>query len=393
MILRTCVFLICLAGAAFAQPVEVEAEGTGNNREQAVARAVLSAVQQVNGVSIQADTVMAQATAQIATNDGSRVELSAEVRASIQQQGGGTVRSYRILSVERDETGSYVAKVWVQVERFRSTTTAGDTRRRLVVSEFLDEQRRPSEFGRQLREALLQHLTQSRRFAILDRDANSAYEQEMALLQRSAPLVEQVRVGQVLGADFIVVGTIRGVGAQRSEQQLSLTGETVVRTSARGAFDFQVLEIATRQVRWAGSASAASGGDLRRVLEDIATRVGRDISQTIYPLRVIRAEAPGEIILNQGGVTVSVGQRFRLMVLGDELRDPYTNESLGQVERDLGEIEIQRVDPRLSYAKLVSGRLPPGGSEALVRPSPPSAPRPASQPQGGNRASNRSMFD
>ena len=378
---------------ASAVPVEVDSEGSGSSREAAVGRALVGAIQQVGGTSIQAETVLAQTSAQISTEQGSRLELSASVQSAIQQQAGGIIRSYQVIAIEREPDGLFRARLRVVVERFQPTANTGDTRRRLVVSEFLDEQRRPSEFGRQLREALLQHLTQSRRFAILDRDANSAYEQEMALLQRSAPLVEQVRVGQVLGADFIVVGTIRGVGAQRSEQQLSLTGETVVRTSARGAFDFQVLEIATRQVRWAGSASAASGGDLRRVLEDIATRVGRDISQTIYPLRVIRAEAPGEIILNQGGVTVSVGQRFRLMVLGDELRDPYTNESLGQIERDLGEIEIQRVDPRLSYAKLVSGRLPPGGSEALVRPSPPSAPRPANAPQGGNRASNRSMFD
>jgi len=375
-----------------AETVTVQVRGEGASHQEAVSQALIAAIEQVTGVSVESAQRAEINLHSVSNNREDVVLLEERSQNVVRRQSGGIVRQYRITDVGQNAYTHFV-NITVSVEVFRSTTTAGDTRRRLVVSEFLDEQRRPSEFGRQLREALLQHLTQSRRFAILDRDANSAYEQEMALLQRSAPLVEQVRVGQVLGADFIVVGTIRGVGAQRSEQQLSLTGETVVRTSARGAFDFQVLEIATRQVRWAGSASAASGGDLRRVLEDIATRVGRDISQTIYPLRVIRAEAPGEIILNQGGVTVSVGQRFRLMVLGDELRDPYTNESLGQIERDLGEIEIQRVDPRLSYAKLVSGRLPPGGSEALVRPSPPSAPRPANPPQGGNRAPNRSMFD
>ena len=382
--------LLLLALPAGAVPVEVDAEGSGSSREAAVGRALVSAIQQVGGTSVQAETVLAQASAHISTEQGSRVELSASVQSAIQQQAGGIVRSYRVLSVEREPDGLFLARLKVVIERFEPTTTSGETRRRLVITEFRDEYGRPSEFGRQLREALLQHLTQSRRFAILDRDANAAYEQEMALLQRSAPLVEQVRVGQVLGADYLVMATMRGVGAQRSEQQIGITGETVVRTAARGALDFQVLEIATRQVRWAGSATAGNGGDLRRVLEEIATRVGREISQTIYPLRVVRADAPGEIILNQGGVTVSAGQRFRLMLLGDEITDPYTGESLGQVERDLGEIEVQRVDPRVSYARLISGALPPPGASLLLRPS---RPVPRAAPPAQRQTAPRTMFD
>lgn len=393
MLLRICILVLCFSGAVFAQPVEVEAEASGSSREQAVAKAVLSAVQQVNGVSIQSDTVMTQATAQVSNNDGSRVELSAEVRASIQQQGGGVVRSYRILSVEQEGHGSFLARVWVEVERFRPTSPTGDTRRRLIVSEFRDEAGRRTEFGEALRDRLIQYLTQARRFAILDRDSSDAYEREMALLAREAPLVERVRIGQVLGADYMVVGRMRGVGASRSQRTISLTGETIVQTAAYGALDFQVIEIATRQVRWAANVAAANSGNLNSILETMAPRIGQEISQTIYPLRVVRALGPEQIILNQGGVTVVQGSYYRVMLLGEALRDPYTNESLGNVEQEVALVQIHRVDPRLSYARVITGTVPVDGSEMLVRPAPPPAPvtRPASRGTGNSRP--RSMFD
>jgi len=387
------VMLLLCGGQAVAQPVEIESEGRGTTRDVAVARALTSAVQQVSGVAIQAETIAAQVSAQTVTESGVRMELSAELRSSIQQQGGGVIRSYRIKSVDRDLDGVFVAQVWVEVERFRPTAPTGETRRRLIVSEFRDETGRQTQFGQALRDRVIQHLTQSRRFAILDRDANAAYDREMVLLMADAPLTERVRVGQVLGADYVVVGRMRSVGAVRREQHLSLTGETVVQTTARGALDFQVLEIATRQVRWAANVGVANSGNLTAVLEEMAVRIGREITQTIYPMRIVRALGPNDIILNQGGVTVTSGQRFRAMALGEELIDPYTRESLGQAEQEIGIVEVTRVDPRVSYARLVSGRMPADGQEAVLRPTPP-APAPAPrQTHQSAPTRNRSIFD
>jgi len=83
------------------------------------------------------------------------------------------------------------------------------------------------------------------------------------------------------------------------------------------------------------------------------------------------------------------------MALGDELFDPYTRESLGQVEQEIGVVEVMRVDPRVSYARLIAGRMPVDGQEVLLRPATPApaamaAPRSAQQP---TRARERSMFD
>lgn len=383
---------VALALPALAQPVTVESEGSGLTREEAVAQALLQAVEQVTGVAIQAEAMSQQSGLQIATEAGSRTELSALSQTAIQRRSGGVIRGYQVQSIEVAPGGLFLARLLVDVQRFRPTSPTGETRRRLVVGEFRDEQRRETEFARQLRDRLIQHLTQSRRFAVLDRDATAAYDREMALLSVDAPVAERVRIGQVLGTDYLVIGRLRGVGTARTERQLSITGEVIVRTQAQGTVDFQVLEIATRQVRWAGSASITNSGNLAAVLDAIATRIAREITQTIYPIRLLRAETREEMILNQGGITVVEGQRFRAMLLGDEMRDPYTQESLGQIERQLGIIQVYRVDDRLSYARLVEGDMPPAGADVVLRlapPAPPPPPRPA--PRG--RPDNRSMFD
>jgi len=200
-----------------------------------------------------------------------------------------------------------------------------------------------------------------------------------------------VRIGQVLGTDYVVVGRMRNVGQVRQETFISITGETVVRQFARGNLNFQVIEIATRQVLWAGQINTGTSANLTQTLDSMVAQLGREVTQSVYPLRLVRMDNPEELILNQGGVTVTTGQRFRAMLLGEEITDPYTRESLGRIERETALIQVVRVDDRLSYARLIGGVLPPQGQDVVLRLAPP-APPPPPRPQPAAER-NRSMFD
>lgn len=364
--------------------VTTEAEGSGMTREAAVAAALASAVEQVTGTTISSRQAAISTFAEVSsTQHGTNVTVSEAAQQQIARVSGGIVRSYRVLETRRDRD-AIVAVVEAEVAVYRPTSPTNETRRSLVVSGFTDEQGRRTAFGEQLRERLIAHLTQSRRFNVLDRANDAAYAREMAVLATDAPMTERARVGQVLGADYIVVGRLRNVGQSQREEHVSITGERIVTNSARANLEYQVLEIATRQVRWAATVQVATGGNLAQVLDTMVARIGREITQTIYPLRLIRMDNPLELILNQGGVTVEQGQRFRAMLMGDELVDPYTRESLGRVEREIGIVEIMRVDPRVSYGRLASGTLPPAGADVVLRPAPPAPPRPRPAQQGGS---------
>lgn len=373
------------------------AEGSGATREEAITNALVTAQEQVNGVAVANRPVLLRQFNAVVSDRTDTIAITAQIQQEMMRLSGGYIRTYRVLEVGANPAGGGIlARIEAEVATFRPTQDTAETRRRIAVSPFVDQGGRRTEFGTQLRERLVQHLTQSRRFSVLDRANDVAYDREMTVLANDAPVGERVRAGQVLGADYIVVGRMRSVQQVRTETYLNLTGETIRTSFARGDLDFQVLEIATRQVRWASTIRVPVTGNLNQVLEQMSTRLGRDVTQTIYPLRLIRMDDPSGLILNQGGVTVTEGQRFRAMELGEELTDPYTRESLGRIEREVGLVQVTRVDERVSYGRLIAGILPAPGGDVVLRlaAEPPPAPAPR-RPQGntGNGPAPRLPFN
>jgi len=361
--------------------VNTSADGSGATREEAVTNALVTAQEQVNGVAVANRPILLQQFSAVVSDRTDTIAITTQLQQEMMRLSGGFIRSYRVLDVKQTDGGGFIARVEAEVATFRTTQDTAETRRRIGVSAFVDQNGRRTEFGTQLRERLVQYLTQSRRFSVLDRSNDGAYDREMALLVNDAPLAERVRVGQVLGADYIVVGRMRNVGQVNTETYISLTGEVVRNSFARGNLDFQVLEVATRQVRWASTIRMGTQSNLNQILDGMATRLGREVTQTIYPMRLIRMDDPNELIINQGGVTVDEGQRFRAMILGEELTDPYTRESLGRVEREVGQVQVMRVDQRVSYARWLGPGPLPMGSDVVLRlvaeaPPPPQPRRP-----------------
>ena len=89
----------------------------------------------------------------------------------------------------------------------------------------------------------------------------------------------------------------------------------------------------------------------------------------IYPITVISRQ--GDLLtLNQGGETVKIGKTYRLVKLGKRLKDPYTGESLGAEELDVGVVEVKSRTDRTSSAKLISGFIEEGNvfNKLLIRP-------------------------
>lgn len=360
-------YIVLLAVPASSAPMDVDASGDGTTREEAVAHALASAVAQVSGVALSAvQSVSTNLSASASNNEGT-VTLSQEEQSGIQSVSGGIIRSYRIETVEPSGPGQVTAHLHVTVEMFKAKTAGAESRRRIAVAAFADGAG-GRDLGAALRDKVIADLVQARRFAVVDRSNDDAYDAEMALLQGGdAPLTERVRVGQVIGADYVVVGKLRTTAPTRSERTNAMTGEIMVSTTPGSAHvDFQVIEIATRHVSWAGS---VHGGGVEQLAGDMVD----EIMRAIYPMRLIHFDDPSSLILNQGGGTLRTGQRFLAFSLGDALVDPYTNESLGQVEKQVGVVEITRVDTKVSYARLVSGKLPlPGGdppAQIVLRPA------------------------
>jgi hypothetical protein len=163
---------------------------------------------------------------------------------------------------------------------------------------------------------------------------------------------------------------------------LPITGERVTRNSAKLSSDFIIIEIASRQIKWSGQVVAEVMGDREAAVRAAAAEIGEKVVSAIFPLRVIQIIGRSSLVINQGGDTLKVGQDFLANMLAEPVIDPYTKEPLGRAEIPIGTVRISRVDPKLSYGELVSGTLPEGNMEIILRPmppnQPPSGPRPNS---------------
>ncbi|PWC80801.1 hypothetical protein TSH100_28940 [Azospirillum sp. TSH100] len=370
---------LLVAPPAFAEPVEVTVVGIGGSRSEAIARGLSEAIQQATGVAVAIDEVMnsAMASAAVTVNgtDSQSVAIAEASQSAIRRTANGIVRSYRVIETEANEPGHVVLTLAVAVEKFEAKGLGNDSRRRIAVATFggAVSQGRLREM---LRDRVISYLTQARRFAVLDRANTTVYAQEMATIETQSPVTERVRAGQVIGADYVVVGTVNQAGVARSDREVELTGERIISASSLISIDWQVLEIATRQVKWTGTVRLNAGGDaLGSLVDRAAARIGDEITQAIYPMRLIDLSDPNALIINQGGNTLHRGERFRAMLLGKQLFDPYTKEPLGQTEREVAVVEIDRVDSKVSYARVVSGQLPGADAEVVLRSAPGDQPQ------------------
>jgi TolB-like protein len=390
--------------------VEVDAEGTGPSRDAAIDKALANALRQETGTTVTTETGSLSVDAGLRTAERSEgaatvgvggashpvAERGAGVAAESTLQGkgaetatvsgtAGRILRYSVISVSAAPEGGFVARVHATLELARREGGSGDSRKRLAIAGFASD--KPTPLAQALHDQLVIDLTQSRRFAVVDREHDSAWQSEIDTVRSGdAAPAERARAGQVLGADFLLLGTLHVIGsrttgsaARTDSHVLELTGEVVTHRTAStlrtlpgsATAEFELMEVGTRQVLLADR-STVTGSNV----EALAERISGALIEAIYPARLVKTDDPQALVLNEGGAMVHVGQRFRIMAEGTEMFDPYTHESLGRQERQAGEIEVSEVGPRMSTARLVTGAVPEGGG--VLRPeAPPPAPPPA----------------
>jgi hypothetical protein len=215
-------------------------------------------------------------------------------------------------------------------------------------------------------------MTQTRRFTVLDREYIEEFLREKNLvLSADAPLSEQMKIGEVLGVDYLLVGTITEASQKQIPYTIQVTGETGYDYSASFVADYRIMVMATRQIKWSDSVTISLGdAKIKRMAPSLrpekiqqsllgkaAQQIVHRAIENIYPIRVVKVQPNGELILNQGGVTVSVGETLDVFIKGERIVDPYTGESLGSSETWAATIKIVRVIPKMSYAHVIKGQL------------------------------------
>ena len=220
-------------------------------------------------------------------------------------------------------------------------------------------------------------LTQTNKFAVLDREYIQEFAQEKKILIDDASLEELAKLGEVLGVDYMLVGTITEAEIERKQEWSSAIGRSVSEYEADFTFEYRLLIGPTRQIKFADVLDISLDKteeikklvkkwepqdlDYREMMDNFISMAANQVVETIidriYPIRIASITEDGRVIINQGGSRIAVGQLLDIYSQGKELFDVDTKESLGTTEILVATVRIDKVLPRISYAKFIDGDL------------------------------------
>ena len=304
------------------EKVTVEVDSVGSTVEAAKEACLQEAVRQVNGVVVRSDRRETTTLHSGNDDDSQNVDVSGNVRNTMK----GIVLGYRVLSTQKQQDGLIFVKMRVDVAKFRSPFGLS-SRPKLAVMPFRwsmvgyqvgvsrPELFRPGEMlARDVTSRVMRVFSQSGEYTMLSRTADSEMSAEEKLIDEHSPVSEKIKIGQRLGADFIVAGYLRDVVVADRVEKIRLTGGHIIsRTLIDRAclkMTYQVLEVSTAQIAWMDDITIELD---KRILDECEGVVDKAYARLLGALDEHIATAidgsllvGGGVAIGNGGVTVPV---------------------------------------------------------------------------------------
>jgi hypothetical protein len=182
--------------------------------------------------------------------------------------------------------------------------------------------------------------------------------------------------------DFERVTPIESLGRAYSQRKVRVSGVAIIYDNTDGS----VLQTATvqtssdvipEQVALNGSGERTTDGLLAALARELSKRVVLQVTDAIFPMRVVARENE-TITVNRGqAFGLMVGMEFEIFSPGPELIDPDTGRSLGRKELRIGRARIDRVEAETATARIIDGgaiTVDPIGRGSILRlPQQPAA--------------------
>ena len=396
--------------------VETQAVGVGKTLEEATLRALDAAIAQVNGRRVASSQIAAQSSVQVDVNGLRRLDAQSRQFADlVVSSSRGAVRSFSVVSSDRVTEVEYEASIraaatsdgWLekssfegeasekQFDRYWKVTVNAevakfvgpkdDGRPALVVASPRVQDNRyavgdssiaSSEVAAAVRQRLSDAIGATGRFKLLDREAAAELQAEADFIQGPDARTEDIaKLGQRLSADLVLVPVIERFGYPRSTRQLRMSDRQLVSYAGGGRLTLRLINAATGEVVLSESfehqlaptqpstmpRSIDGIAKANELVDSLAGQMVSTLIAKIFPISVVAVQGES-VVLSQGGDAVSVGQRYQLVRLGEDLKDPQTGRSLGRIETPCCSIVVERVADKMSYAKFEGGAPDLGGA-------------------------------
>ncbi len=368
-----------------------EGKGIASTRQEAIKKAIFEAVAKAKGISVgsgEYEYSYDSASADI-DRKGSGKEIGFDA-VSIRTKGstaemqiGAFVKTYEVLEEKKTDANSYEVKLKVWIYDYQPPDKNNRLKIAVMTPTTLNREYTfgninlsDGEIQQKITHILNTKLTATNKFAILDRHYIDKIMQEKGLIWHGdASLEEKAKLGNLLGADYILVSTVTEAQLTVKEKYLEAIGQKTYEHEAKFKMDYSLIGAATSQIKFSDSVNLwlEYDKDVRklvphwqddkidyRVLADeliksVTSPIVDKITGGLYPARIAKILPQGQIVINKGGKDIAESDIYDVLKEGTELFDYDTKESLGKIEEPIAVIRIVKVMSNFSYAVIVQG--------------------------------------
>lgn len=344
--------------------------GYGLTKTQAIQNALIEATKQQNGAIIQSVKSVFKTYAQQSTSNNGENSYQTLMQDGVAQKirvaTKGYIDKYEIVDII-EHPSDFEAKIKVTTVEYKTPGHSVHKRRKIVVIpsytdsimyRVLNGYKSAKEISVSLNQELISSLTQTRKFSILDRENNHAYNLEKdVILSADAHKDELLKLGNVVGADYLIISDITDF--KILNKTTTVLEQKITKLKAIATIKYRIIAMATRQIKWSNTKTfefTPKGKTTEQVfinvLKQISEALTYEIIENIYPIKIADISANGNVILNQ---SLKLNSIYEVYALGNKLFDSYTKEFLGYDEIHTGTIQVIRSLPKVSYAKIIKG--------------------------------------
>jgi len=366
------VLLLVLSTFAVAKTelVEKTATGYGASYQEAVSRALFEAVTQVRGATVHSEKQLRADLFKIYDKESTHVSAKIGVEEKVFTLSKGWVDSYSVKSTKQPKAkdGQWEVTIDAKIPMHKSIIK-DQNRQSIAVMPFrfthatfaIDDVGKPSsafQISNRIRDRILSSLTQSQQLVVLNRDHGSEFASEKALLSSdNVSPSEASRIGNVAGADFMVVGNIHDLSTKVETK--SFYGASKTSSVDRVDLSYQVIEVATQKLLWADTLSTKierkkDEGTLETI-DQVSHLVVAGVMDVLFPVKVLDISGPQEVYLNQGQAGVKDGDIYALFSEGRTLKDPDTGIEIKIDGKQIAKLSIVSVQAKYSVAEVTEG--------------------------------------
>ena len=220
----------------------------------------------------------------------------------------------------------------------------------------------------------------TRKFRVLTRDKSviSDIREEQKFSESDLAKGDAAATGQLANAHYLVLPKVQNFKFYRSIKALPnfdskytrqdsgmihLTAQMVDTTTGQVVTTFDLTsKFYTKSKIVNSRGGVPSNIYFTKMAKDVSAQLADQFVNAVYPMKVVKRTKRGQVIINRGkDGGLKIKQVFDVFFAGEELIDPDTGESLGSGEEFVGQIKIVRINPKVTYAKIISELDPDNG--------------------------------